>query len=249
MKQLMILVERAVRPVRADNRWKMKMRQELLAHLTAAYEEERARLGDEPAALAEASRRFGDPKELTKSLQATVPVWDRILFSNVPGTKWMDALERPIAPSPSQSPWLRKTAWAVAWALIALLLGGAAFSIFLSGSEPTGAQALAEFCAVAAGGVGIWLMFTGATCRALAGKLGVGAVLRAAAHAAVAVFTPAAAIMAHEQIRLGIPIQYAVAAPGSLLAFLGLFGLAVLVRRGVARRRLREEWTSLEIGD
>jgi hypothetical protein len=70
----MVAVERAVRPVRSSGRRKDRMREELLAHLTASYEEEFARLGDENAARAEAIRRFGEPAALTAELQASVPL-------------------------------------------------------------------------------------------------------------------------------------------------------------------------------
>lgn len=72
MKELMVQVERAVRPVRASSRCKDRMREELLTHLTGIYEEERARLGDGAAALAQAVQRFGDPAELTRELQESV---------------------------------------------------------------------------------------------------------------------------------------------------------------------------------
>ena len=61
MNEFMVLVERAVRPVLAGPARKLRMREELLAHLTGIYEEELARAGDEAAARAEAVRRFGDP--------------------------------------------------------------------------------------------------------------------------------------------------------------------------------------------
>jgi hypothetical protein len=77
MRDLMVLVERAVRPVRAGERRKLRMRDELLAHLTAVYEEEKARRGDDPAALAAAAERFGDPADLTRELQAAVPAGER----------------------------------------------------------------------------------------------------------------------------------------------------------------------------
>ena len=77
MKELKVVVERAVRPVRATMARKRKMREELLAHLTAIFEEETGRLGDEQAALDQARQRFGDPRELTGQLQQAVPWWDR----------------------------------------------------------------------------------------------------------------------------------------------------------------------------
>jgi hypothetical protein len=53
MKELMVHVERIVRPIRADAS-KLRIRNELLAHLQAAYDQSRAEGLDEPAALAEA---------------------------------------------------------------------------------------------------------------------------------------------------------------------------------------------------
>jgi ATP-dependent Clp protease ATP-binding subunit ClpC len=74
--QLRIIVERAVRPVRASMSRKRKMREELLAHVSAVFEEEEARLGDEQAALEWTAQRFGNPAELTGQLQASVPTSD-----------------------------------------------------------------------------------------------------------------------------------------------------------------------------
>ncbi len=78
LTHLKILVERAVRPVRASRTHKRKMREELLAHVTAVFEEEAARLGNEAAALDRTGQRFGNPKELTIPLQESVPAGDRI---------------------------------------------------------------------------------------------------------------------------------------------------------------------------
>ena len=80
LKELKIVVERAVRPVRATMARKRQMREELLAHLTAIFEEEAETLGDEQAALDQAKRRFGDPRELTGQLQQAVPRWERACF-------------------------------------------------------------------------------------------------------------------------------------------------------------------------
>src|SRR5215471_4585472 len=77
MNELMIHVERIVRPVTADVA-KMRMRRELLAHLLAAYKEERNNGLDERAALENAKRRLGDPSELTRQLQASVARLDRL---------------------------------------------------------------------------------------------------------------------------------------------------------------------------
>ncbi|MGO9111219.1 MAG: hypothetical protein ACLP9L_18495 [Thermoguttaceae bacterium] len=77
LTELKIVVEQAVRPVRATMARKRKMREELLAHLLAIFEEEAEKLGDEQTALEQAKQRFGDPRELTGQLQQTVPQWDR----------------------------------------------------------------------------------------------------------------------------------------------------------------------------
>jgi hypothetical protein len=79
-KALMVEVERAVRPVRASQARKLRMREELLAHLTAIFEEEAARCGDEQNALSQAKQRFGDPRELACELQQTVPISSRIYY-------------------------------------------------------------------------------------------------------------------------------------------------------------------------
>lgn len=69
----MKIVERAVRPVRSTIARRMKMREELLAHLTEIYDEERAAGHDPLAATQAAERRFGNPSELARGLQASVP--------------------------------------------------------------------------------------------------------------------------------------------------------------------------------
>jgi hypothetical protein len=78
MNEFMVLVERAVRPVQAGPAKKLRMREELLAHLTAIHAEELARHGDGAEARAEAIRRFGDPEALTVELQQSVSWSDRI---------------------------------------------------------------------------------------------------------------------------------------------------------------------------
>jgi hypothetical protein len=79
MKQLMIHVERAVRPIRGEVSTKCRMREELYAHLTEILEEERERTGDENDAIGRACERFGDPATLRAELQTTVPWLQRIV--------------------------------------------------------------------------------------------------------------------------------------------------------------------------
>ncbi len=71
-KQLKTIVERAVRPLVVNVDRKRQMREELLAHLTAVYDEEFARLNDEGAALAKTAERFGDPRAITDDLRKTI---------------------------------------------------------------------------------------------------------------------------------------------------------------------------------
>ncbi len=87
MNDLMIHVERIVRPVRARQSRKLRMRRELLAHLQAALEEDRAHAPDEPSALEQATRRLGEPAELTRELQQSVPLIERLLLARTP-MKW-----------------------------------------------------------------------------------------------------------------------------------------------------------------
>ena len=88
LKELKIVVERAVRPVGATMARKRKMREELLAHLVSIFEEEAERLGDEQAALEQARQRFGDPGELTGQLQETVSRWDCFIRLGEAGQFW-----------------------------------------------------------------------------------------------------------------------------------------------------------------
>jgi hypothetical protein len=77
LSDLMILVERAVRPVQAVTARKQKMREELLAHVTAVFEDEAAKLGDDRLALERTRQRLGDAAELTRELQDSVSRRDR----------------------------------------------------------------------------------------------------------------------------------------------------------------------------
>ena len=78
LTQLKIIVERAVRPVQASISCKRKMREELLAHVSGAFEDELAHLQDEHAALERTLVRFGNPTEVMSELQDSVPVSDRL---------------------------------------------------------------------------------------------------------------------------------------------------------------------------
>jgi hypothetical protein len=96
LTQLKIVVERAVRPVRASTSRKRKMREELLGHVSGVFEEEFAKLRDERLALERTAQRFGQSGELTEQLQATVPASDVIdrLFAGQPGESTLRAATR-----------------------------------------------------------------------------------------------------------------------------------------------------------
>lgn len=79
LSQLKIIVERAVRPVRASTGRKFKMREELLGHLCGVFEEESARNVEDRIALERTSLRFGNPAEITSQLQDSVSAMDCIL--------------------------------------------------------------------------------------------------------------------------------------------------------------------------
>lgn len=72
-------IERIVRPVGARWQRKLRMREDLYAHLNAALEEESRQLPNADEAFAAAVRRLGDPATLTHELQASVPRMDRYL--------------------------------------------------------------------------------------------------------------------------------------------------------------------------
>jgi hypothetical protein len=91
---LMMHVEQIVRPVRALDRRKLRMRRELLAHLQAALDEEREQTHDEAAAWENAKRRLGVPAELTASLQKSVPWVERLFLARVPAPAWMNRWEK-----------------------------------------------------------------------------------------------------------------------------------------------------------
>lgn len=94
-------VEQIVRPIRAGTRSKRKMREELLAHLTAICEDELAHGHDPTTAMHQAAIRFGEPRELTEELQSAQPLVERARYhferwigwrAPESGTRWMARL-------------------------------------------------------------------------------------------------------------------------------------------------------------
>jgi hypothetical protein len=130
MNDLMTHVERIVRPVRAD--WsKLRMRRELLAHLQASYNEERARGLDEPAAVAAAIRRLGDPAVLTAQLQASVSRFERLAVTPFPGSHLLDRLAGRFADIPALLSWGRSRPPATPFRLSSLLAVAAVLPVLI----------------------------------------------------------------------------------------------------------------------
>jgi hypothetical protein len=93
MKELMIHIERIVRPVRAVASRKLRMRRELQAHLQSAVDEEMAGGANETIAIDRAVERLGNPLELTKQLQLTVPWAQRLLLARIPVSRPVERWE------------------------------------------------------------------------------------------------------------------------------------------------------------
>jgi len=96
IRELMKAVERVVRPVRASLARKRRMRDELMAHVTAILDEEVRLPGPEGEALSRAVRRLGDPAELTVQLQQTVRAGD--VMARFVDRLWLDSLHKPVLP-------------------------------------------------------------------------------------------------------------------------------------------------------
>lgn len=82
-------VERAVRPVRATRGRKLRMREELYAHLLQSFSAERERQPDEQAALKTVCARFGPPAEVAASLQASLGPWERWKLLDAELSDWL----------------------------------------------------------------------------------------------------------------------------------------------------------------
>lgn len=80
-RELMVLVERVVRPLAASEKSKKRMRDELLLHLASIHAEELDRDGDAATALVRTQQRFGDLSELSSELRATQSTRDQWLRS------------------------------------------------------------------------------------------------------------------------------------------------------------------------
>jgi len=81
MNELRLHVERIVRPIVASTHRKNRMREELLRHLTTAFDEALEEACADPSR--RAIERLGGPAALRSELQETVPRWERLLSANV----------------------------------------------------------------------------------------------------------------------------------------------------------------------
>lgn len=124
MKELMVHVERIVRPVRAIAGRKLRMRRELLGHLEAALEEERGGEGGETAALERAKARLGEVDELTRGLQASVPWIEQMLLGRVPLPQAVERLEK-------RSGWWWKLNYPMTMTQASVMVAGATMLPFL----------------------------------------------------------------------------------------------------------------------
>ncbi len=70
--ELLVLVERVVRPLPIPLDRQKRLRADFLDHLQTIHAEELARDGNSAAALARTMQRFGDPVELTAELRASI---------------------------------------------------------------------------------------------------------------------------------------------------------------------------------
>lgn len=95
MKELMTYVEGIVRPVWAFAPRKLRMRRELLGHLQEALEDEQQQHPEDGStAIERARKRLGEPVELTRQLQQTVPALERLLMTNLPLPKKLEQAEQ-----------------------------------------------------------------------------------------------------------------------------------------------------------
>ncbi len=174
---LKIMVERVVRPLHASTPRKLKMREELLAHVSAVFEEECGRLGAEAAALERTAQRLGNAAELTRQLQASVPTSDgcaRFLESLFVGPGWLIAFALGPAAFLGIAFWLQgrlaewpiMVAWPVATLVTLYLVNGLRNALF----GPKGRS----WRKVAAISIASWFLvpgFTFALCLVFSGNL------------------------------------------------------------------------------
>jgi hypothetical protein len=253
MKELMIQVERAVRPLRAESRRKLKMRRELLAHLTCIYEEELARRSDPAAARVEALRRFGDPAALTRELQDSVPFLERMLHTPIPASNWLGAIQRLCARRPSESDRHYAVRSAV-WQGVLLTFGAVPFGLirmaglgWALGPSELGVMA---GCLVALAIINsAFVYFVSVMARAVQGDLRPASLVRAAGYWAGAVAVGLASAPVSVRMLLGQENRHVrLPAVAAVLAVV-LLAIAAVIRLDAVVKRRQSEWTTLQINE
>jgi hypothetical protein len=234
MKELMIHIERAVRPVRAEPARKFKMRRELLAHLTCIYEEELARHANPAVAQAEAVRRFGDSATLTHELQDSVPAWERILHTPIAALRGMKALPRPWARRPGESEnrcAVRAAVWlGVLLTLMILPLGIIRIVGSASVLGPSELGVVAACWAVLAITNSAFIYLVVCLVRTVRSSLGPAALVRAAAYWAGAVGVAVASTPVSGRMLLGEEAPHSRFAVVAAVLAVVLLGVAALIR-------------------
>jgi hypothetical protein len=94
MRALQDEVERLVRPLRASWRRKERMREELWGHLAGRAEQFFGDQRDEAWAVRQAVALFGDPRAVRADLQASVPLYERIMYARTREPRWLEAFGR-----------------------------------------------------------------------------------------------------------------------------------------------------------
>jgi hypothetical protein len=238
LTKLMVLVERAVRPVRASASRRQHIREELLAHVTAVFAEEVEKPGDEGSALERTKQRFGDPAELSDELQRMIPFWDR-------GQGFMQAQ-------------LKSGTWSLSWAATSAVLAVmltfwyflfSCLIIFTAG-EPSDMKAILPDIpanAAASAAFGFLVMPLAARiCRALYGSQSERSVPRAVSYCLVSLpICPLLLILIHGG--LGLLDLTSALLLGSFMAPATPVLLVVYARIIADLIRLDEGWTRLEI--
>jgi ATP-dependent Clp protease ATP-binding subunit ClpC len=254
MKELMVHVERAVRAVHASPARKQRMRQELLAHLTGLVEEEKARGGDEQQALAEALQRFGDPADLSRDLQASVPRLER----------WEAGLASGFLRRPGETG-LRHGARLAALGAAIMFVGLNLIPLVFVAAGEKWSDARVVLAhpvqGVIAGYAFLSVLLCHGVYRELAGRLGAASLLRAAAYGVGAMLAGVALVAGGSVAQPENPLwAFILRTPGNPLALsagawfacmpLAVALAAVLVARVKrAMARGHGDWASLEIGE
>ena len=252
VKELMIAVERVVRPALRRAAKKNDNAPGVAGPSDQRLRRARRGWATMDAAREEAVRRFGNPADLTRDLQASVPVYERLSFTPLPGTKWLTALERKMEiklsepSSHSVARWLRLWFW---FSIVFGMAAGPAIIIYESRYDAAGAVMALGWLATASGMFAVALFAPAPPVGALSGPLTLKAVLRASMFAFFTVAAPSLVTMVMLHWILDLPVHSGEQIAGVVIGSLLILGLAFGVRYQAAAKRGRMEWTSLEIGD